>query len=290
MKKFCLYFSMLAVIVIGLLFLLDFIYTASYTNGFSRNKTEYVVQLKNSHIDYIFLGSSRVENNIDCEVISKMTGRSCINFGLQGSKTMDSAVILQFLNDNKVSYEKVFFQLDYAVNFYNYSEVFKGSIAPFISEDILGEQLLGKLDFPSTYKIPFIRYAQNDKVIGFRETLLHLIKKEPKIDLSNGFEGKQGVGILMKGSLPTSLDSSNDGIQWMNDVEPNNLIFFTAPYCQQAENRELFSEKLMELYPQSNNYLNLFDNSEENYRDCGHLNNTGAQKFSEIIARDLILN
>lgn len=290
MKSFLLYiFGILLIIVLSSC-VLDTLYTAAFTSGFSRNKTQYAVQLQNTHVDYIFLGSSRVENNVDCEIITKITGKSCVNLGLQGSKTNDSAALLQILKDNNVTYDKVLFQLDYAVNFDSYAPAFLASIAPFENSNLLSDTLKNRLNTPSKNMMPFVRYASNDKLAGLREVVLQTVQKPANIDFTNGFLGIDRVGRKMNGTLPKNIVELNKGVEWMRENEPNHLILFTAPYCKKASNRDVFVKQLQDFYPEVISFIDVFDNTEENYADCGHLNIIGASHFSEILAKELLLN
>lgn len=275
--------------IVASAYLLESVYTYAFTTGFSRNKIQYIVQLKNTHIDYIFLGSSRVENHIDCELVSQLTGKSCINLGLQGSKTNDSAALLQILQDNNVTYSKVLFQLDYAVNFDLYAPSFVSSIAPFHNTDQLSDELKEQLEVP-TLQFPFVRYAFNDKMIGLREVILQLIKKPAKVDFTNGFLGINRVGTGMKGTLPEVILDSNQGVDLLKENEPTDLIFYTAPYCKQASNRSIFVKELKKAYPETISYIDLFDPTETHFADCGHLNKKGAAFFTRKLTEDLLLN
>jgi hypothetical protein len=289
MIKFLKYTGWILIITIASAYLLETLYTHAFTTGFSRNKTQYVVQLKEVHIDYIFLGSSRVENNIDCELVTQLTGKSCINLGLQGSLAIDSAALLQILKDHKVTYEKVFFQLDYAVNYDSYAPVFLSSIAPYQHTDLLSSEFKKKLHTPSI-QLPFVRYAANDKIIGLREVLLQLYKKPPNVDFTNGFLGRDHVGSKMKGSLPTEISDTNHGVNWLRKSEPNHLTLYTAPYCKNATNRGVFVKKLEEAYPQVISFIDLFDQTDTYFADCGHLNRNGASRFTRILVEELLLN
>jgi hypothetical protein len=290
MINFCKHIFVVLLILSISAFVLDSVYTAAFHTGFARNKTQYAVQLNNIKIDYIFLGSSRTENHIDCELITKLTGKSCLNLGLKGSKANDSAALLQILKDNDVTYEKVFFQLDYAVNFDAFSPTFLSSIMPFIGDDKIKSNLSSKLEMPSLFQLPFVKYAANDKLVGLREVILQLYRKPGRLDLDNGFEGLTGNGRNIKGNLPKTIDKNNRSIHWMQELEPEKLIFFTAPYCKGAINRDVMIQDLKNKYPNVICYIKIFDNQEINFIDCGHLNIKGAQSFTRILTNDLLLN
>lgn len=288
MNRFLKHTVLIIFITIATALVLDQVYTFVYNTGNPRNKVQYISQLKNTHIDYIFLGSSRVENHIDCEIVSRITGKSCLNLGLQGSKTNDSAAFLQMLINNNVSYKKILFQLDYAVNFDAYSPQFRSFVTPYLNNKSVSDNIIKDLNNPPMYSLPFVRYAANEKLSGFREVVLQLYDKPSKIDLTNGFEGKEGIGHYIKGNLPATANGSNSGVLWMKELETNNLIFYTAPYCAQATNREIFTKDLAAKYPEVINYIDIFDDEPQYYSDCGHLNINGAREFTVVLTQDIL--
>lgn len=289
MSNFLKHIIAVIIITIASAYLLESVYTYAFTTGFSRNKTQYVVQLKDTHIDYIFLGSSRVENHIDCELVTQLTGKSCINLGLQASKTNDSAALLQILEDNNVTYDQVLFQLDYAVNFDSYAPAFISSIAPYQNTKMISKDLKEQLEMPSI-DLPFVRYAANDKMIGLREVVLQLIQKPSKVNFNNGFLGIDRVGTAMKGILPQTVTTTNRGVQIMKEVAPTSLLFYTAPYCKSDSNRDVFIKELQKIYPEVISYIDLFDSTESYFADCGHLNREGATAFTKQLTADLLLH
>ena len=96
MKKFIKYTLSILVVIIALMYLLDTLYTYVYKNSIPRNKVSYLLSLNDKKIDYVFLGSSRVDNNIIAKVIETETGKIAINFGVQGAKLDDYFLMLQF--------------------------------------------------------------------------------------------------------------------------------------------------------------------------------------------------
>ena len=78
------------------LYLLDMLYTQVYSNSFPRNKTQFILSLKQGEkFDYVFLGSSRVENSIVSSEIERQTGKRTLNFGVQGGNLDDVNIFLR---------------------------------------------------------------------------------------------------------------------------------------------------------------------------------------------------
>lgn len=78
MKRFIKRLAIIITVTVILLFCLDTVYTEVYIRSHIRNKTKYVLQMNNQKINYIFLGSSRVENHIDTELVNKLTSKKAL--------------------------------------------------------------------------------------------------------------------------------------------------------------------------------------------------------------------
>lgn len=289
MKRFVAHIIGFLTLVVVFATALDYVYTKSFNTGFSRNKIQYVVQLKNTHIDYIFLGSSRVENHIDCDLITKLTNKSCVNLGLQGSKVSDAAALLQILHDNDVRYEKVLFQLDYAVNFENISPTTVSYLVPFLFNDALSEELVKDLDLPFKYNLPFYRYTVNDKYGGIREVIQQYLNKKSDVSFTNGFVPLAGTGTATLGSLPDTVVAKSVALDKMKSISKPQIVFFTAPYCKSDPNRDTFKNKLDIFYKDNLNLMDVYDNNPEYFVNCGHLNDLGAKHFTVLLTEKLSL-
>lgn len=288
MKKFGLHIFFILVITIVCCVVFDSIYTYFFNKGTPRNKVQLVANLKNTNIDFIFLGSSRVDNHIDCDLIEKLTGKSCLNLGLQGSRINDAKGLALLLKANNVTYQRLFVQVDYIYNYHNYSPAFIAATVPYIKNDNFPEDFKNDLELSSIYDVPFARFALNDKVSGFREVLLQMVHKKPKVDLSNGFSPLTGVSKGGSGTFPEKIIATNKQLEellLLND----KISLFTAPYCKNTLNRESFMQQLTTKYPSLINYVALFDNEEHYFKNCGHLNKEGARQFTEIFTNKILL-
>lgn len=290
MKYFMLHVFKVIIVFIASMYLLDFIYNYVYSNDHPRNKVQLIANSNNQYIDYIFLGSSRVENHIDCDLIEKLTGKSCINLGLIGGKPKDLRVMASFIKTNNITYDKLFVQIDYNYNATAHSPLFIALVAPFIQKEEFPKDLKSELDNQLYGSIPFFRYAKNDEIIGFREIVMQLIKKDINVDLNNGFVPLPGCGKGISGHFPSNVIYPNKAIEEVLVMHSNNTVLFTAPYCNSSATRDLFMNELKGYYPKLQDYSRLFDEEDDLTVNCGHLNPKGAKKFTEILTRDLILN
>ncbi len=289
MKRFLIYLIKIIGIVIVLMYTLDAIYSYTFENGIPRNKIQKILQLKNKHYDLAFLGSSRTENHIDCELIEQITGKSCINLGISGGTIGDMLILMTLAESKGITFNKVFLQVDYAYNHTGISNNFRASLSPFINNSNVKKELnKGKERGYYSY-IPFYRYMKYDKVVGFREFLSVLLKRKPKTDLDVGFSAKKGKGLAVSGKLPNKFNDKNEELNALfklMDKNNSKLICFTAPYCKAVENRENLNV-LKSRIPSLLYYVSIFDKHPEYFYNCGHLNIEGARQFTRILIEDI---
>ena len=286
MKKFGFYVSLVGITVVSLMFLLDHIYSQIHLNGIARNKVQNTLKLKNVHYELAFFGSSRTENHIDCELITKVTGKSCINFGISGANLKDMLVIMKINKVRNVTYEKAFIQVDYNYNYRGLSPYFKANIAPYLNSEIIDKDIfIDKKNIFINY-IPFYRYLKNDKIIGFRETFSISAGLKSNRNLSTGYFPKYGIGSKVAGVFPPSLNQNNFEITKMeNLLTPSSIFYYMAPYCDKLKNREVANNLKYRIKP-FRNFSGIFDDKPEYFFNCGHLNHNGAQAFTLKIIED----
>jgi len=196
MKRFLRNSIVILVGIIMVLFLLDILYTYVYNNSFPRNKTQYILSLKEGEkLDYVFLGSSRVENSIVSTEIERLTEKTTINFGTQGARLDDMNVFLRLLIDKKVKIKKLFVQVDYIYNHESSSDIVRSQALPYIKSNKVINDYLKRVDsnyFRNCY-FPFYRYSTNDYRLGFREFFASLVNKKSKVNFREGFVPLFGV-------------------------------------------------------------------------------------------------
>jgi len=291
MKKFIKYIGSIILIIIALLYLLELLYTHTYKNGVPRNKVSYVLSMNDKYLDYIFLGSSRVDNNIDAEVIEKITGKKALNLGIQAAKLNDLFFMLQLLNKQSIKAEIVFIQVDYIYNMDGNSEILKSYLLPYIEDNLISSYI--KERDPDFYKlkyIPFYKYLVYDYKLGFREHFSTFVNKKSSLNLENGYDAKFGsTGSKLEASLPKTINKENKTITAINEFAKENnikVVYFMAPFCFDTKNKD-FSQKLKQKIPGLLDYSQLF--KEDNYfYNPSHLNDKGAKEFSKTIAMDIL--
>lgn len=291
MRKFFKYILLLAIILMALLYLLEFLYTHTYKNGIPRNKVSYVMSMNDKYIDYIFLGSSRVDNTIDAEVIEKITGKKALNLGVQAAKLNDLFFMLQLLQKQNIKSETVFIQVDYIYNMEGNSEILKSYLMPYMEDDLIAEYI--KERDPDFYKlkyIPFYKYLVYDYKLGFREHFNTFINKKSRLKLENGYDAKYGsTGLKLQASLPKTINKDSKTITAINKFAKENnikVVYFMAPFCFDTKNKD-FSLKLKQKIPGFLDYSQLFT-EDKYFFNPSHLNDKGAKEFSKRIALDIL--
>ena len=271
---------------------LDFFYTNVFEKSLPRTKFQNLRALKNQSIDYVFLGSSRVENGISPKVIKDITGKNAINLGFQASKMVDIYLIFQLLDKYNIKYKKVFIQVDYIFNIEKgFSNVLSYEILPFIHESKLLAnhcQLNDKANFWRNKNIPFYRYSITSQKIGIREITMNLLKKQTAISANKGFSPLFGSFSGGKYALPETIENKNkyyDLIANYSLKNKKNVTFFIAPF--RITNNDFSYVKKLELkIPDFKNFSNQLPDNKY-FQNNSHLNNNGAIAFTSILIEKL---
>jgi hypothetical protein len=269
---------------------MDNIYSNAFQNGIPRSKIQNILQLKNKHYEIAFFGSSRIENHINCKLITEITGKSCANFGFSGASPGDMLILMKRASNKNITFNQVFVQVDYNYNSLGITKFFKANLVPFIDEPIIYDQLLFYKEEFLYSRIPFYGFMSFENTVGIREVIASSLKLDQNTNIEIGFVSNQGIGMAVAGNFPESIKYISEEFDLMEKFYKDTstkLIFFTAPYCKEVRNRN-FMEKVKIKLPSLYNYIDIFDNNEEYFFDCGHLNNVGAGVFTRILIEDLL--
>lgn len=291
MKQFIKHLTLLVVVTSLSMIAFDAIYTYVFEHAPPRNKTQYLLKLKNEKIDYIFLGSSRVENHIVTRLVEEKTGKKALNFGVQGGRLDDVSLMIKVLINNKIKTEKLFIQVDYLYNFENPSTIVGTESLPYIrSNKIICEHRKENYDYNYNYYVPFYRYGLNDYKLGFREFFNSLIGKKSKVNLTDGFEPISKNFSNKGSSLPETILKSNKNIEEINLICKQNkieIVYFCAPFCNEMKNIN-FIDKLKKKIPKLVDFSREI-NDNKYFKDCSHLNEKGAILFTDKLIDSCLL-
>lgn len=293
MKKFIIYVVSSLLVVVIAMTVMDIVYTKIYENSYPRTKFQYLRSFKDKKIDFIFIGSSRVENGIVPSIIFDKTNKKVVNFGFQAAKLNDIYTILQLIKNYNIHYEKIFIQVDYIYNIVDgHSNIFQYEMVPFIRENEITKAYSNRFSLNpiADYYIPFYRYCSNDLKIGFREVFANIINKNTKIIQQRGFGALQGNSIKLGGSLPDKIVNRNtvfDSIHSFCKNNNMNVVYYCAPFCLENKNKE-FIVKLKSKIPELVDFSNAIIENKL-FVNCNHLNEAGAKRFTEIFMDSLLL-
>lgn len=292
MKKFLIHISGIVLIVFALLSGLDFLYTSIYNEANPRTKYQYLKSLKNSKVNYIFLGSSRVDNGIVPEVIETATNKKAINLGFQGSKIGDIYTVLKLIQVYNITYDVVFIEIDYNFNDTGHSINLPYEMAPFFKDnEITKEYLIDYVGKSKLYYLPFIRYCLNDTKIGFREVFANLIHKKTTVKKTKGYSALEGLENQKEShrTLPEFIAARNQYYEKINQLGIDHklkIVFFCAPFCKHTRNLDYIKKlktKIPDLYDFSSEIKD-----DKMFVNCYHLNDEGAHYFSELLGNKIV--
>lgn len=293
MKQFLVFIGKIVLVLLLIAFLLDCLYTTVYETSSPRNKFQYFRTFKNDTIDYIFLGSSRVENSIVVTNIEKETGKSALNLGFQAAKMQDIFTLLQLINTYNIQTKKVFIQVDYIFNIENgYSNVLPYEIMPFIRNNEVTKTYLDSRfeDAAMLYYFPFYRYSEFDSKIGFRELFLQVLSKRTAILKDKGFIGLQGELKNSEFEFPNTIIKKNEYLEQIRQFAENNkidVVYYCSPISFKTKNREYVAQ-LKGKIPELLDFSTVIED-DKMFKDCTHLNENGARFFTQFFIDNVLI-
>ncbi|MAM27973.1 MAG: hypothetical protein CMC13_03030 [Flavobacteriaceae bacterium] len=279
MKRFVTYIALLLGILVLLAFLLDALYTKVYNTGAYRNKIMWVREMEGEAVDYILLGSSRMNNHIDPTQIKRETGKDGFNLGVNAFSIFESHLMLkEFLKKNTT--KMVIVQVDSRYRQTKPDPIGEKSWLPFIYEPYVYEEFESYGTEYKLYKhIPFYRFQKFESRIGYRDVITSALGKGHVYNKLSGFDPRSQV---LKRELTYREDKpivqENTSSKKMIELcKKHNikLIFVTAPIYK-------FKGDLAPLRQYLPNYHDFKDSirQRELFSDQIHLNAKGAELFT----------
>lgn len=287
MQTFVKYILKIVLILFISAYALDFGFTYVYRNSPPQNKAQYIASLKNQEFDYVFIGSSRVENSVIPEIIEQKTNKKTINLGVQGATTKDLVFIINLLKNLNVDYNKVFFQLDYKINDVNeFSKKFQTELFPFLgTNEMIDSYVFDNCKDKNAIKyMPFYKYNVAFHNLGLRNVILTVFNFKRKIDENNGYVPLFGSGKMNTELLP-KFTAKN---QYLSElIKTKKASFFSCPLFLSISKNNYFDD-LKTTIPTFNDFSSSVV-KEEFFKDSYHLNHNGAIVFTNILIEKLKL-
>lgn len=275
-------------------YVLDFFYTKAFLKSAPITKFQNFRAFKDKYIDYVFLGSSRVENVIMPNIIEKKTNKIAMNFGFQASKMSDIYLILQLLDEYNIKYKKVFIQIDHHFNIENeYSIPLNKQISPYLGESNIISKNCKNNDYLSYLVckyIPFLKYSIQSNSFSFRNVCANLIKKQKPFLLQNGYTSLGNYKKAKDFDLPLTISSKNkfyDSIVNYTNKRRKEVVFYTAPFRISGTNLNFM--KVLNLSVANLNDFSKAIKNDKYFHDNVHLNHEGAIVFTNALIDKLKL-
>ena len=166
------------------------------------------------------------------------------------------------------------------------SEAIAAKFLPYIHHsEIIKKHFSDQKDFNALYYIPFYRYVDFDAIIGFREMFFNAIHKKTSHLENKGYHSLMGnKSGNMKNDLTSLKPIRNKYYEEIKQIcKENNyhLIAVMTPMCFNVKGMDYF-EKANKIYPEIYNMENVVE-GDQYFSSCGHLNDTGARMFTEIV-------
>ena len=287
MKKFLIFFTKIAILLILTLALLDVLYTVVYLQASNRGKIDYVYNSQPRNYDVVILGSSRANNHFVTQLFEEK-GLKGFNYGMSGGHLFEASLLLKLMIERKYKIENVIIETDLNLSNEKRAEGIAAKFLPYIhSSKLIEKHFTQEKDFLKLFYIPFYRYIIFDAQIGFREMFFNLIHKKTSHLQNLGYAALKGNNGKMKNDLRALKPIQNKYYEEIKKICADNninLIAVMTPMCSNTKGLDYF-KKANKIYPEIHNYENAI-NDDHYFSSCGHMNDTGARLFTTQIIKD----
>ena len=284
MKKFITLVAKILLTILVLLVVLDCIYTTVYLHSSKRGKVEYVFNSKAQNYDVVILGSSRANNHFVSEMFEEK-GLKTFNYGMSGAHLFEESLMIKLMAERKYQIKTVILEADLSLCNEKESDAIASKFLPYIHHsEIIKEHFSKQENFKELYYIPFYRYINFDALIGFREMYNTFTNKPTNILDHLGYHSLGHKPGNMKNDIRALKPIHNkyyEEIKRICKENKYNLITVMTPMCSNVKGLDYFV-KANKIYPEIHNLENVLQ-GDHYFSSCGHLNNTGARKFTSII-------
>lgn len=282
-------FFKLSVVFIFIFFiaslLLDVLFTTILSQSSERNKVENVIHSFGKKYDVIIMGTSRANNHFVTNLFEKK-GLKSFNYGISGSHLFETSLLLKIMIANKFQIKNLILEADLSICNEKRDEGTTARFMPYIhTNSIIKEHYKNQSDYKKLYYLPFNRYIKFDAKIGFRE-VHEVLSKKPTNTLQN--KGYYPLISDKKGSMKNDISTIKvirnkyyEEIKKICKQNNINLIVVMTPMCKNTKGLDYF-DKVKKQYPEINNFENIVTD-DRYFASCGHLNNEGANIFTNHI-------
>jgi hypothetical protein len=288
MKRFLFFTIKILLLTFIVLVVLDIAYTQVYLQSSNRGKIDYVYNSKARNYDVVILGSSRANNHFVAPLFEEK-GLKTFNYGMSGGHLFEASLLLKLMVERHYKIKNVILEADLNLANEKESESVASKFLPFIhSSKVIEAHFAEQPHFWANYYIPFYRYIVFEPQIGFREMYNTARGKTTKLlDHLGYYPLGKNPNANMKNDLTNLKPLHNKYYEEIKQIcKANNikLIGVMTPMCSNVRGLDYF-QKVQQVYPEIQNYENVVE-GDQYFSSCGHMNDTGARKFTAIILKD----
>jgi hypothetical protein len=288
MKRFIIFIIKILLLTFFVLVVLDIAYTKVYLQSSNRGKIGYVYNSKGRAYDVVILGSSRANNHFVTPMFERK-GLKAFNYGMSGGHLFEASLLLKLMIERKYVIKNVILEADLNLSNEKESESVASKFMPYIHDSkVIAARFAQQSGFWANYYIPFYRYVVFEPQIGFREMYNAALKKPTKLlDHLGYYPLGKNPNANMKNDLTNLKPLHNkyyEEIKHLCKTNHINLIAVMTPMCTNTKGLNYF-EKVHQMYPEIHNYEKAVE-GDEYFSSCGHMNDTGARKFTSVILHD----
>lgn len=270
---------------------MDLVYTRILTHAPANDKITLIKRSSGRKFNYVFVGSSRVNNCIIPSIIEKETGKTSLNLGVESARPHDILTLVKLLVASNVKCDSVFVQADYGFNHLESSTFLEFQAMPYLRQDsILSNHMSYLPDAWALKHIPFYRYAVYERKIGLHSTFAALRRKSPSnLEKTSGCMLLRGQQLLDEYTMPKTISVQNrycEELEKFAKIHNLHLVYFTSPFMLSVKTKD-FMSKLKKKIPGLHDYSRAIA-SDSLFRNQSHLNNKGAAVFTELLLSDLL--
>jgi hypothetical protein len=291
MKKLLILTFKILFLTVLIAVVLDFLYTTVSLQSDYRGKIDSVYNSNARNYDVVILGSSRANNHFVAPMFEEK-GLETFNFGMSGSHLFENSLLLKLMVERKYKIKNLILEVDLNLSNEKRADGIASKFLPYIHDSkTIRTHFAGEADFEFLYYIPFYRYLTYDAQIGFREMFFNAIRKKTNHLNNLGYYPLGNKKGNMKNDIRALKPLRNkyyEEIKQLCVANNINLIVVMTPMCENTKGLDYF-EKVQQMYPEIHNYENVVQ-EDRYFSSCGHMNDTGARKFTKIIIDDFFSN
>ena len=288
MKRFLIFTLTLLLLTFIALVALDIAYTKVYLQSSNRGKIDYVYNSAARDYDVVILGSSRANNHFVATLFEEK-GLKTFNYGMSGSHLFEASLLLKLMIERKYAIKNLIVETDLNLSNEHIADGIASRFLPYIhNSKIIEKHFSNQKNFNELFYIPFYRYVAFEPRIGFREMFFNGIhKKTVHLDHLGYYPLGKNPNANMKNDLTNLKPLHNkyyEEIKQICKANDINLIAVMTPMCSNVKGMDYF-QKVQQVYPEIHNYEKAVE-GDQYFSSCGHMNDSGARKFTTIIIKD----